>query len=37
MARSAAAEAEEWYQQVRVVSDLAGRDRIVVAQMPGAL
>lgn len=34
MARIAAAEAEEWYQQVRVVSDLTGRDRIVVAQKP---
>jgi release factor glutamine methyltransferase len=34
MARSAAAEAEEWYQHVRVVSDLAGRDRIVVAHWP---
>ncbi|NTU70543.1 MAG: peptide chain release factor N(5)-glutamine methyltransferase [Coriobacteriia bacterium] len=34
MARSAAVEAEEWYQQVRVVSDLAGRDRIVVATAP---
>lgn len=33
-ARGAAVEAEEWYQQVRVVSDLAGRDRIVVAQTP---
>jgi len=34
MARIAAAEAEEWYQQVRVVSDLAGRDRVVVARKP---
>jgi len=32
MARSAAAEAEEWYQEVRVISDLAGRERIVVAR-----
>jgi hypothetical protein len=37
MARIAAAEAEEWYQDIRVVSDLAGRDRIVVARMPEAL
>jgi release factor glutamine methyltransferase len=35
MARIAAAEAEEWYQDSRVVSDLAGRDRIVVARKPG--
>jgi hypothetical protein len=34
MARIAAAEAEEWYQDIRVVSDLTGRDRIVVAQRP---
>ena len=29
MVRKAAAEAVEWYEDVRVVSDLAGRDRIV--------
>jgi len=34
MARIAAAEAEEWYQDVRVISDLVGRDRIVVARVP---
>jgi release factor glutamine methyltransferase len=31
----AAVEAEAWYEDVRVVSDLAGRDRIVVARTPG--
>ncbi len=36
MARIAAVEAEEWYQDVRVVSDLAGRDRIVIARAPAA-
>ena len=35
MARIAASEAEEWYQHVMVISDLAGRDRIVVARTPG--
>jgi release factor glutamine methyltransferase len=34
MVRIAATEAEEWYQDVRVISDLVGRDRIVVARMP---
>ena len=34
MARIAATEAEEWYQDVRVISDLVGRDRIVVARTP---
>jgi release factor glutamine methyltransferase len=31
MARTAAQEAQEWYEEVRVVSDLTGRDRFVVA------
>jgi release factor glutamine methyltransferase len=35
MARTAAEEALEWYEDVRVVSDLAGRDRIVVARYAG--
>ena len=34
MVEIAAAEAEEWYQDIRVVSDLAGRDRVVVARKP---
>jgi len=34
MARKAASEAVQWYQDVRVVSDLAGRDRIVSARLP---
>jgi release factor glutamine methyltransferase len=34
MVRIAAADAERWYQGVRVISDLAGRDRIVVARTP---
>jgi release factor glutamine methyltransferase len=33
MARTAAREALEWYEDVRVISDLAGRDRIVVARL----
>ncbi len=37
MVRIAAAEAEEWYQEVRVISDLTGRDRIVVARSPERL
>jgi release factor glutamine methyltransferase len=37
MVRKAAAEAVEWYEDVRVVSDLAGRDRIVSARLPGRL
>lgn len=36
MARSAASEAEQWYQGSRVVSDLSGRDRIIVARTPEA-
>jgi len=32
MVRIAASDAEQWYQEVRVVSDLSGRDRIVVAR-----
>ena len=34
MARKAADEALEWYQEVRVVLDLTGRDRIVTARTP---
>jgi len=34
MVRQAAAEAVQWYEDVRVVSDLAGRDRIVSARLP---
>jgi release factor glutamine methyltransferase len=34
MVRQAAAEAVEWYEDVTVVSDLAGRDRIVSARLP---
>ena len=34
MVGKAATEAVEWYQDVRVVSDLAGRDRIVSARLP---
>ena len=34
MVPKAAAEAVEWYEDVRVVSDLAGRDRIVSARLP---
>lgn len=34
MVEKAAAEAEEWYLDSRVVSDLSGRDRIVVAKLP---
>ena len=37
MVRQAAQEAVEWYEDVRVVSDLAGRDRIVCARLPGRL
>ena len=33
MVRIAAAEAESWYQEVGVISDLTGRDRIVVAKL----
>lgn len=33
--QSAAQEALEWYEEVRVVSDLAGRDRVLVARLPG--
>ena len=36
MVRIAATDAERWYQDVRVISDLAGRDRIVVARTPEA-
>jgi release factor glutamine methyltransferase len=32
--RTAAAEAVQWYEDVRVVSDLAGRDRIATAKLP---
>ena len=35
--QQAAEEALEWYEDVRVVSDLAGRDRIVTARLPGRL
>lgn len=31
---SAAREAEEWYEEVRVVSDLTGRDRIITGRLP---
>ena len=34
MVRTAAGEAEEWYEDVRVVADLAGRDRIATARLP---
>ena len=34
MVRTAAGEAEEWYEDVRVVADLAGRDMIATARMP---
>jgi release factor-specific protein-(glutamine-N5) methyltransferase len=34
MVRKAAEEAVEWYEDVTVVSDLAGRDRIVSARLP---
>jgi release factor glutamine methyltransferase len=37
MVPKAAAEALEWYEDVRVVSDLAGRDRIISARLPGRL
>ena len=37
MVPKAASEAVEWYEDVRVVSDLAGRDRIVSARLPGRL
>ena len=37
MVRKAAEEAVEWYEDVRVVSDLAGRDRIVSARLEGRL
>jgi release factor-specific protein-(glutamine-N5) methyltransferase len=37
MVRKAAEEAVEWYEDVTVVSDLAGRDRIVSARHPGRL
>jgi release factor glutamine methyltransferase len=37
MVRKAAEEAVEWYEDVNVVSDLAGRDRIVSARHPGRL
>jgi release factor glutamine methyltransferase len=33
--RTAAEEALQWYEDVRVVPDLTGRDRIVVARHPG--
>lgn len=33
MARTAAREALEWYEDVRVISDLTGRDRIVMARL----
>ena len=36
MARMAAVEAVQWYQDVRVVSDLTGRDRVVTARNPKA-
>lgn len=32
--RGAAREAEKWYVEVRVVADLAGRDRVLVARSP---
>ena len=34
MVRTAAAEALQWYEDVRVVEDLTGRDRIVIAKTP---
>ena len=34
MCRIAASEAQEWYEEVRVVADLTGRDRIVTAKLP---
>jgi len=34
MVQTAAAEALEWYEEVRVVRDLTGRDRIVTARAP---
>ena len=34
MVQTAAAEAVEWYEEVRVVRDLTGRDRIVTARAP---
>jgi len=36
MVKGAVIEAESWYQGVRVVSDLAGRDRVLVASAPEA-
>lgn len=33
MCRIAASEAQEWYEEVRVVADLTGRDRIVTAKL----
>lgn len=36
MVRLAAQEAVEWYQDVRVVQDLTGRDRVLVAMGPAA-
>lgn len=35
MVQTAASEAVQWYQEVRVIRDLAGRDRIVTARLPG--
>lgn len=35
MCRIAATEAQEWYEEIRVVADLTGRDRIVTAKTPG--
>ena len=32
MCRIAATEAQEWYEEIRVVADLTGRDRIVTAK-----
>lgn len=32
---TAAGEAQEWYEEVRVVRDLAGRDRVLAARAPG--
>ena len=37
MVPKAATEAVEWYEDVRVVSDLAGRDRIISARLPERL
>ncbi len=34
MVATAAEEALEWYEEVRVVCDLAGRERIVTARKP---